>query len=227
MSLPRSSTSLAEGVLHPHSIIALGKDLDELETFVNSSISTINDSINSISSSTDDLEQEIDDISTVSRELILTNNDFILPLTNAPGLIQFLLTFLLSFLDQLLSINENTISFNIITPNNWVNGSNLTPIIYWIGEDGSAGNVYWKLSYTWANVDDSFPSVENDYLISSNDTDNKINTGSFSTINGTGREAGSVLLCTLTRNSSNSNDTYSGNSANLICLKFISNFSNA
>lgn len=42
-------------------------------------------------------------------------------------------------------------------PHSWKEGTDISPHIHWAPVDGNAGNVAWRFSYQWANINGVFP----------------------------------------------------------------------
>ena len=116
---------------------------------------------------------------------------------------------LLSF-DALSNPNaEEECFFTAQLPHSYAEGTNLKPHVHWVGSDTNAGNVRWKLSYRWANIDEAFPINNSIYVEGANSsTENYHNLTEFADIDGTGKKISSMIVCRLSRNSSHENDTY-------------------
>ena len=112
-------------------------------------------------------------------------------------------------------------SFTVQLPLNWKEGSTLYPNIHWIPKISAAsGNMKWNLEYSWVNIDGTFsglttssvivnaPFVMNQHLISNLTLGN-------AGISGEGKTNSSVLICRIYRDSSNSEDTFSGDAGGL------------
>lgn len=103
----------------------------------------------------------------------------------------------------------NTLYFNAQLPHTYKQGSDLVFHMHVIYPNANAGNSVWRLTYSWANVDGTFPSETTETLTFASpvagDT-NKIH--AFTTISGTGKTMSSVLICSLTRLGGDVADTY-------------------
>jgi hypothetical protein len=112
-------------------------------------------------------------------------------------------------------------SFTVQLPHNWKEGSTIFPNIHWIPKTSAAsGTMKWYLEYSWGNIDGTYsgptissvtinaPFVMNQHLITNLTSGN---TG----ISGEGKTKSSVLLCRIYRDSSNSEDTFSGDAGGL------------
>lgn len=118
-------------------------------------------------------------------------------------------TQILGFRDRALEADEEIAYFTIQLPHSYKEGTNLRPHIHWAGEDNTAGNIVWKIDYSWANVGDVFPSESAVIAVDANAAvQDSHNIASFTEITGTGKEISSMLLCAISRNSSNALDTF-------------------
>lgn len=127
----------------------------------------------------------------------------------------------LGFSDQAIVGNEEQIFFNLQLSHAYLEASNIYPHVHWVPEDNTGGNVRWELTYSWANIDGTFPAATTSYInASANTTTDKHLLSSFTPIDGTGKEISSMLICSLKRNSSNALDTYNGKSAYFLEVDF-------
>lgn len=119
-------------------------------------------------------------------------------------------------------------SFTVQLPHTWKEGSAIYPHLHWSPKASKSGNVEWKLEYTWQNYDPStpqvFPAITTNTVVSTGPfTANSHMITSLSSnnsgIDGTGKKISSILICRLTRNSSNAADTYADD-AGLLFLDF-------
>jgi hypothetical protein len=122
----------------------------------------------------------------------------------------------LAFSDQATEGNEEIVYFNVQMPHGYKEGSSITPHVHWVGEDNTAGNVAWKLSYSWANFDSAFPSETEEAIIGANGETDIQNTAGFTAISGTGKTMSSMLICSLRRFSSDASDTFTSKDAYLL-----------
>jgi hypothetical protein len=112
-------------------------------------------------------------------------------------------------------------SFTVQLPHNWKEGSTIYPHIHWIPKSSAAsGTMKWNLEYSWVNIDGTYsglttssvtvnaPFVMNQHLMTNLTSGN-------AGISGEGKTLSSVLICRIYRNSSNSEDTYSGDAGGL------------
>jgi hypothetical protein len=144
-------------------------------------------------------------------------NNVKVPATKAPSWVVYKASLVLAFADQVLEANEERVYFSIQLPHAYKENTNLRPHIHWVGEDNTAGDVVWKLTYSWANMYGVFPTETAIIIANSNSlTANYHNYAALPEIVGTGKEISSMLLCSLIRNSSNSADTYTGKDAYLL-----------
>jgi len=132
------------------------------------------------------------------------------------------------FRDQLVA-NEESISFTAQIPHAWKESSQIELHLHWVPQDNTAGNVYWTLTYSWANISGTFPTqttvnieaacpeVTDYHKMSSFGYLVGEDSGGGVWINSpdktTPKGMSSMLLCTIKRSSSNILDTYNGKSA--------------
>jgi hypothetical protein len=126
----------------------------------------------------------------------------------------------LAFADQAVAGNEETIFFNVQLPHGWRDGTNLIPHVHWVGEDDTAGNVRWALTYSWANFDAAFGAATEITVDDANAATDVHNLATFAEISGSGKTFSSMLVCSLRRNSSHANDTLTGKDAYLLEVDF-------
>ncbi len=115
------------------------------------------------------------------------------------------------FADEPLAINEKYVHFNIVMPHSWKEGTDIQFNIRWIANSDQVGTrVRWKIAYSWANTDDDFPVSSNIWALSAlaNNDSLKHQRTDFATVSGVGKKIGSVLLCYVSRNSSDVSDNY-------------------
>lgn len=126
-------------------------------------------------------------------------------------------TQILAFADQAVEGNEERVYFTVQFPHTYIEGTNIRPHVHWVGEDNTAGDVVWKLTYSWASMQGVFPTETAIIIASANSlTTDYHNYAALPEITGTGKEISSIMLCALKRNSSNAADTYSGKDAYLL-----------
>ncbi len=99
-------------------------------------------------------------------------------------------------------------------PHNWKEGTDIIPHIHWITEDSNAGNIVWRLEYSWANYNSTYSTSTIVETTVSNSTGLKHNMATFPTISGTGKTISSIILIRLSRNGTAAADTY----ASSVCL---------
>lgn len=126
----------------------------------------------------------------------------------------------LAFSDQAVEGNEEVIYFIAQLQHARSADSNIEPHVHWVGEDNTAGNVRWKLTHSWANIDSAFPSESTLTVDDANAETDIHNYASFGGITGTGKTRSSMLICSLRRNSSHANDTFTGKNAYLLEVDF-------
>lgn len=142
-----------------------------------------------------------------------------LPATNPPQEVAYQGSIVLAFEDE--AVNEDIIYFMVQLPHNWKEGTNIHPHVHWTPEDNAGGNVRWTFTYSWANVDGTFPAQTSDTITAAaGTTADKHLKSEFTTIVGTGKTISSMLICSLKRNSSDAGDTYTGKDARLLEFDF-------
>lgn len=108
-----------------------------------------------------------------------------------------------------------TLEFVLQLPHGWKEGTILYPHVHWTKTTSASGNVKWLLDYKWAPVgeviDTSWTSISA-YTAASISTDN--NTAnqhlitSISSIDGAGKQISDMLILKLTRDPTETEDTY-------------------
>jgi len=118
---------------------------------------------------------------------------------------------LLAYAFTSTNLENESLHFAVQMPHSYSSTTTLRPHVHWCPADTSTGNVYWELEYAWAKVGEAFTG-----------TPSKLT--AYEPGNGTAYEhqitelgnlprtddAGlsSMLVCRLTRLSTNANDTY-------------------
>lgn len=107
---------------------------------------------------------------------------------------------------------DNYVYFTCQLPHSYEEGSDIYPHLHWtIPTDGAGSgeeNVKWDFTYSWANFDDTFPSSVSDTItidVQKRTADAHMKS-KFATINGSDKKISSVLMCSLKRDVSVSND---------------------
>ncbi len=126
----------------------------------------------------------------------------------------------LAFSDEVAEGNEEIVFFVAQMPAGYLEGSDIKFHIHWLGEDNTAGNVAWKLTYSWANLGEAFPGETTEVTALANGATDVLLEGDIATLDGTGKEIQSMILCSLRRNSSNVADTLGGKDAYLMEVDF-------
>lgn len=139
------------------------------------------------------------------------------PASQAPTWTSYKGSEILAFADQSVEGNEERVFFVVQLLHSYKEGTELRPHVHWVGEDNTAGNVVWKMSYSWANIGEAFPTETSIQVTDANSTTtDEHNLAEFASITGTGKGLSSMLLCSLRRHSSNAADTYTGKDAYLL-----------
>jgi hypothetical protein len=80
-----------------------------------------------------------------------------------------------------------------------------------MGNEENGATVGWKVDYTWANIDGTFGAVGTVDLSDACDgTDDKHQMTPSVAITGTGKNISSMLLCTIKRTDTGTDDTWAG-----------------
>lgn len=138
------------------------------------------------------------------------------PAANNPTWTAYKGSQVLAFSDQAVEGNEEIIYFQAQIAHGRTADSVIVPHVHWVGEDNTAGNVRWKLTYSWANIGDAFPSETTITLDDANLETDIHNYAVFDSIDGTDKTRSSMLLGSLRRNSSHANDTFNSKDAYLL-----------
>ena len=104
----------------------------------------------------------------------------------------------------------NVIYFSAQLPHSYKEGSSIEFHAHIVYPDNLAGNSVWYATYSWANVDSTFPVATGVYLTvaSPTITDYHQLINIVPSISGTGKKISSVLLCSLQRIGNHIEDTY-------------------
>ena len=124
------------------------------------------------------------------------------------------------FGDVAVAGNEQSLYFNIQMPHTWKEGSSIYPHVHWMPSTTGSGTVRWGLEYTWVSIDGTFgPSntIYGEEAISGNQHKHIMTAINSASMDPSGKEASSMILCRIFRNSSNALDTYAGDA---ILLEF-------
>lgn len=143
------------------------------------------------------------------------------PGAKAPTWTSYKSSEVLAFSDQAVAGNEERVYFTIQIPHSYREGSDIDPHVHWVPEDNTGGNVRWALTYVWANEDTVFGAETTIYMNAAAGTTTDMHIFSnFGDISGSGKTISSILLCSLSRNSSDALDTYNGKDAYLLEVDF-------
>lgn len=127
----------------------------------------------------------------------------------------------LAFSDQALAGNEEIVFFTLQMPHNYKEGTDISIHPHFVPEDNTGGNVYWLLTYSWANIDAIFPTETTVYIAAAcGTTTDAHRVAYFADIDGdpdgVKKLISSMLICKLQRRSSDPLDTYNGKSVYLL-----------
>lgn len=116
---------------------------------------------------------------------------------------------------EVLSFASNVSNYVYLTaqiPHSRIEDSNIRCHIHWLipvgGMGGGAENVKWDLTYSWANIDGSFPVQTADAVTRNvaSDPANKHLYSSWKEIDGVGKEASSMMVISVKRDVTVAND---------------------
>lgn len=154
-------------------------------------------------------------------DLRVTVNSVKVPTVNPPAWADYKGSQVLAFEDQAVAGNEEIVYFSVQMPHSWKEGTDISPHVHWLAEDDTAGNCRWKLTYSWANINGTFATETPIYVDgASGAAADKHVLSAFADIAGAGKTLSSMLLCSLSRNSSHANDTLNGKDAYLLEIDF-------
>lgn len=104
----------------------------------------------------------------------------------------------------------NVLYFSAQLPYDYKDGSDLEFHIHLAYTDNNTGNSVWYFSYCWTNIDDTFPVEDSEIVtIASPEVEDYHQLAEMvAAIDGTGKEASSVLLCSIQRLGNHGDDTY-------------------
>jgi hypothetical protein len=107
---------------------------------------------------------------------------------------------------------DNYVYLTIQLPHSWREGDNVTAHIHWTipvgGLGGGAENVKWDLTYSWANMDDTFP-VQSSETMTRNVATIAANTHLYDEwveLNGAGKTTSSMIIISIKRDTTVAND---------------------
>jgi hypothetical protein len=105
----------------------------------------------------------------------------------------------------------NVLYFTAQLPHSYKEGSNMDFHIHITYPDAGVGNSTWYFTYSWANIDGTFPGASNsgNVIIPSHATaDYNDMAEIMGTINGAGKTVSSILLCSISRLGGDGSDNY-------------------
>jgi hypothetical protein len=110
------------------------------------------------------------------------------------------------------SVTDNYVYLTVQMPHSWREGDNVTAHIHWTipvgGLGGVAENVKWDLTYSWANMNASFP-VQSTASFTRNVATVTANThllNDWVELNGAGKTRSSMIILSVKRDTSVAND---------------------
>ena len=118
---------------------------------------------------------------------------------------------------------NNIASFTVQMPHGYKKGSDLHVHIHWTpgtrGNEENGATVGWKIDYSWANIDGTFPSMSTADL---SDACGGVDHGHQMTdavvVSGDGKGLSSMLLCNVKRTDTGADDTWAGTASGQLPL---------
>ncbi|OFX38627.1 MAG: hypothetical protein A2X08_17995 [Bacteroidetes bacterium GWA2_32_17] len=122
--------------------------------------------------------------------------------------------------ERFIKNNEDveSLSFIVQLPFDWKEGTTIYPKLNWKSETSATGNVVWNFEYTWANLNtisppESYPAITINTIVAKGPLKAKRSISTNLTngnigIDGAGKKISSYIICRISRNSNNANDTY-------------------
>jgi len=106
----------------------------------------------------------------------------------------------------------NVVAVILQLPHTYKEGTNITPHVHWFPQNTNTGNVLWRLSYKWTNINsvDSGSFTAIDVLSAGAGVVDTHQIAVFPTISGTGKTISSIFTCTLSRIGGDGTDTHTG-----------------
>ena len=159
----------------------------------------------------------------VWREFRFTVNNLRVPASDGPTWTVYKTTEILSFTDQAVEGDEERVFFTIKVPFDHLKGTNIRPHIYWVGEDGTEGDVAWKMSYNIGEIGSQFTANKTTTASASNFGLDIYNYDEFGVIDLSlydDAQKSIVVIGEIRRNSSNAIDTFNGKDAYLVEVGF-------
>ena len=130
----------------------------------------------------------------------------------------------LAFADQAVEGNEEIAYFLVQLDHSYKHETALSPHVHWASEDGNTlKNVVWKLTYSWADINGMFGAETPLTATAACPEEYYHKLTAFDDITPpalTGDGVSSMLICSISRNSSNVADTYASKSAYLLEVDF-------
>jgi len=109
---------------------------------------------------------------------------------------------------------KENVYFTVQLPHSYKEGTDLEAHIHWSPITTNGGNVMWDLEYQWANISATFPASTVVPLVDAADgTAWKHQIHEMTSIDGTGKELSSMLVCRLSRLGADGGDTHVGDAA--------------
>jgi hypothetical protein len=104
--------------------------------------------------------------------------------------------------------STESVSFNVQTPHERKDGTDIELHVHWVLEDNTSCNVVWDVTYSWANIGSAFPAQTafSNTIASSGVTDEHTYSD-LVWIDGTGKIGSSMLILSATRDATDAADT--------------------
>jgi hypothetical protein len=114
----------------------------------------------------------------------------------------------------------NTLAFFVQLPHDWVEGTPVYAHVHWQPNSTNTGNVLWRLEYSCANIDGTFPvATVVDKVVASSGVVARHQLDNIATIPMTGKTVSCMLKCILSRIGGDGLDTFTS-TAKLLEIDF-------
>lgn len=104
----------------------------------------------------------------------------------------------------------NVLYFSVAMPSDYVEGTDISFHVHLVYPNAGIGDSVWYFSYCWANAGDEFPVVDSETvtIASPNVADRHQLANITDSIDGTGKEVSSILVCSIQRLGNHGDDNY-------------------
>lgn len=144
-------------------------------------------------------------------DMRISVNQVKVPAANAPSWTAFGPTQLLGFADQAVSGNEEEVYFVVQMSHKYKQGTSLSPHVHYMVTGSESAIIRWYMQYQYVDISSTGLAVQSSIATASFNAgeDFKHKRKEFDDYNPSASSVSGMLLCKLTRNSSNPGDTYS------------------